>query len=46
MGVVLKSGVQINIPFEQENSCDYTHNAVTGILGAENLKIPTMKIKK
>ena len=46
MGVVLKSGVQINIPFEEENACNYIHNAVTGILGAENLKIPTIKIEK
>lgn len=43
--VVLRSGVQISMPFTDVNACDYVHTQLRNKLSAVQIKIPTLKKK-
>ena len=43
VSIVMNSGVQISIPFEHENTCDYVHKRIIDELGAVRMAIPEMK---
>lgn len=43
--IVLKSGVQVSIPFTDENASNYVHTQVRNRLCAVQIKIPTLKKK-
>lgn len=43
ISIVMNSGVQVAIPFEHENTCDYVHKRIIDELGAVRMAIPEMK---